>query len=173
MVKRGLVLFLTVALTLCCATRIYTVEEKGVWFKQCVHEALHDLGMLETDIKVDIVEADVILIVNRPEADAALFQLPKRVESPEFAIAIKKSLLKAYDKHMLRHVATHEVCHAYLISVGNNTELNAEKCVYFTHGEKSFVTTYMKLWKDHPVLGKMDYNELRSTIIPTVLELEK
>lgn len=165
-------------LSLGCAKDIQEPVSKEVFFKNKVHETLHLMGLLDVNITVHVVPDDYVMHALHPESVCAIFQVPLEPEESKyynfsFMVAIKTTFLEKTNLHTLTHVATHETCHAKNLLDPHifNVEIEAERCVWQTRGDKFFVTTYRNLWKDNPDYNTLDYKEFRDMLIRGLLKL--
>jgi hypothetical protein len=124
-------------LILGCAKQL-TPDQKYTLFEDYVRQAATSMEI--TVPYVGLKEGKYVY--SDVQVAAFIFEHPMFPEMG-YGIHVSKGFLEESPKMLVRHVATHEVCHIYLETTGHPTEeIDAERCVFLFVGEKDF----MKVW---------------------------
>jgi hypothetical protein len=127
----------TLLLMLGCAKQL-TPDQKYTLFENYVKQAATNMGI--TVPYVGLKEGKYVF--KDVQVAAFVFEHPMFPEM-SYSIHVSKGFLEESPKILVRHVATHEVCHIYLMLTEHpSSELDAERCVFLFVGEKDF----MKVW---------------------------
>jgi hypothetical protein len=160
MCKRFYIGILVLFLVGCGGKQVPTKETRLEEFTKYINEVA-----ISMELPVPNVIAQPGMYVHGEVQVAAFMFDSPFTDEPIYGVHVSEDFLLTKPSILLKHVATHEICHIYLeTTMHPNGEIDAERCVFLHVGEDAFMRVYYYLYKDMGV----------STLLwPTVEDVRK